>query len=123
VSVGDRAPDVELLAPHGGRTRLHRLLGERFVAVTFTDVRTDAPVAREVPDGLEHVLVSNEDAPVDSPFRDRTYYDLGGAAAARFGAAPGTTYLIRPDDYVAAVEPAGGAAVTRLFEAALAPRG
>jgi hypothetical protein len=67
--------------------------------------------------GGGHYLISWFDAPADSGLRDRTFYDPGDRLRKRFGAKRGTTYLVRPDDHIAAIEAAGGRPVRQIYEA------
>jgi 3-(3-hydroxy-phenyl)propionate hydroxylase len=117
VTTGDRAPDGLLFGPDGRRVRLQQLLGAAFVALTFDDVR-NGPELMTMPQSpaLRHYLITHYDAPHDSGLRDRSFYDPGGSLTQRFGADPGTTYLVRPDGHVARVEPPGGRRVEQLYE-------
>jgi 3-(3-hydroxy-phenyl)propionate hydroxylase len=118
VQVGDRVPDEMLFGPDGRRHRLHELVGVHFAAFTFDDARNrpKIPPLEEQPAFLRHYLVSPFDAPHDTGLRDRTFWDVGGSVARRFRAAPGSTFLVRPDGHVAAIEPPGGRPVRRLYE-------
>ncbi len=118
VLMGDRAPDGVLFGPDGRRRWLHELLGVSFTAFTFDDARNKPRVAPldQQPLFLRHYLVSPVDAPHDTGLRDRTFWDVGGRLAGRFHAQPGTTFLIRPDGHVAAIEPPGGRPVRQLYE-------
>ncbi len=117
VTAGDRVPDGLLFGPDGRRVRLHQLLGAAFVALTFDDVRNE-PDLMPMPQSpaLRHYLITHFDAPHDSGLRDRSFYDPGESLTQRFRAAPGTTYLIRPDGHVAGVEPPGGRSVEQMCE-------
>lgn len=116
---GDRVPDGDLMNAFGRTVRLHTILGAQFVALTFDDAR-DRP---QLPAGdsalVRHYLVTSSDAPHNSGLRDRSFLDPGGRLADRFGIRPGDTVLIRPDGYVAAVEPRGGKTVDALFRRAV----
>lgn len=118
VGSGDRAPDGPLFGPDGRRHTLHEMLGVSFAAFTFDDVRNGPRITsqEEQSASLRHYLISPFDAPHDTGLRDRTFWDVGGALAKRYGAEPGTTVLIRPDGHVAAVEPPGGRPAVRLYE-------
>lgn len=117
VTSGDRAPDGLLFGPDGRRVRLQQLLGAAFVALTFDDVRNE-PELMPMPQSpaLRHYLITHFDAPHDSGLRDRSFYDPGESLTQRFRAAPGTTYLIRPDGHVAGVESSGGRSVEQLYK-------
>jgi len=118
VQVGDRAPDGMLFGPDGRRRWLHELIGVSFAAFTFDDARNrpEIPPLREQMPYLRHYLISPFDAPHDTGLRDRTFWDVGGSVARRFHAQPGSTFLVRPDGHVAAIEPPGGRPVQRLYE-------
>jgi len=118
VQVGDRAPDGMLFGPDGRRRWLHELVGVSFAAFTFDDARNrpGLPPLQDQQPFLRHYLVSPFDAPHDTGLRDRTFWDVGERLTRRFHAEPGTTYLIRPDGHVAAIEPAGGRPAQRLYE-------
>lgn len=118
VLMGDRAPDGMLLGPDGRRRWLHELVGVSFAAFTFDDARNKPglPPLSQQPLFLRHYLISPFDAPHDTGLRDRTFWDVGGKLAQRFHAKPGTTFLIRPDGHIAAIEPSGGRSVQRLYE-------
>ncbi|MBI4694872.1 MAG: FAD-dependent oxidoreductase [Gammaproteobacteria bacterium] len=77
------APCVD--APLGSGWLLEKL-GGRFVALHFA---ADDAAQRQVPAGVELVVVRPAD-------------DREGLAARRYDAAPGTTYLVRPDQHVCA---------------------
>jgi 3-(3-hydroxy-phenyl)propionate hydroxylase len=99
---GDRVPDGWLMSPDGRLVRLHSLLGQTFVALRFDDARTASLAPVEGP-GVTQYLISWFDAPLDSPWRSRTFYDPGAALTRRFGGVPGSTWLVRPDGHVAAL--------------------
>lgn len=118
VLVGDRIPDGTLFDSMGHRRWLHELVDLNFLALTFDDVRNKPsipPLAEQQP-FLKHYLISPFDAPHDLGLRDQTLWDVGGALTRRFHARPGTTFLVRPDCHVAAIEPAEGRSVRTLYE-------
>jgi 3-(3-hydroxy-phenyl)propionate hydroxylase len=118
VEVGDRAPDGLLHDGAGREIRLHDLFGRSFVALYFTDARhrPDIPV-NDTP-WLVHYAVSRWDAPLDSGIRDRSLLDAGNRVTRRYGCAPDTMVLVRPDDHIAAIEPmASGVAQAAYFAA------
>lgn len=93
--------DVCLDAPvhrHGEPCWLLERLGNEFTCLYFVGAGASPAqeVARQLPDGVRLVRVGNDDAnAVD-------LVDTDGGLGRRYGAAPGTTYLIRPDQHVAA---------------------
>lgn len=103
IGCGDRVPDGRVVGPDGRVRRLHDLLGDDFVALTFIDRPSEAPLLNNCPGGLTQVFISFRDAPLDCAARNRTYFDIRGTLTKRFGATPGTTYLVRPDDFTAAI--------------------
>jgi 3-(3-hydroxy-phenyl)propionate hydroxylase len=105
VEVGDRAPDGLLHDASGREIRLHDLLGRTFVALYFTDTRRRPELPLADTRWLVHYAVSRWDAPLDSGIRDRCLLDAGSRLTLRYGCAPDTMVLIRPDDHIAAIEP------------------
>jgi 3-(3-hydroxy-phenyl)propionate hydroxylase len=83
-------------------------VGNRFMALLHVDdpAAVDADLAREIralagaPVALEVVLVAAK--PGRAPAGLRVFADSGGRFAERYDSAPGTVYLIRPDQHVAA---------------------
>jgi 3-(3-hydroxy-phenyl)propionate hydroxylase len=118
VRAGDRVPDGNLFGPDGRRHTLHELVSVAFVAFTFDDVRNRPRVtpSEEQSPLLRHYIISPFDAPHDTGLRDRTFWDIGSTITRRFDAEPGTTFLVRPDGHVAAVEPPGGRSARSLYE-------
>ncbi|OBF01148.1 hypothetical protein A5776_08820 [Mycolicibacterium elephantis] len=115
IARGDRVPDGSIFGPDGRLRRLHSLLGHDFVALTFVDWPAEAPLLTDPPPGLAQVLISCRDAPLDSRARGRTYFDVRGTLTKRFGAKSGTTYLVRPDDFTAAITSAESAAIVSAY--------
>lgn len=115
IARGDRVPDGSIFGPDGRLRRLHSLLGHDFVALTFVDWPAEAPLLTDPPPGLAQVLISCRDAPLDSGARGRTYFDVRGTLTKRFGAKSGTTYLVRPDDFTAAITSAEPAAIVTAY--------
>ena len=77
VEPGDRIPDALVHTPEGREQRLHDLVGDRFLALYFTDVRRRPPVPVERSPALVHFAVSRWDAPLDGGIRDRALLDPG----------------------------------------------
>jgi 3-(3-hydroxy-phenyl)propionate hydroxylase len=105
VEVGDRAPDGLLQDAAGQEVRLHDLFGPSFVALYFTDTRRRPAIPANDTPWLKHYAVSRWDTPLDSDIRTRSLLDPGGRIARRYGCEPDTMVLVRPDDYIAAIEP------------------
>jgi len=118
VRPGDRAPDLPLVA-EDGIVHTHDLCADAFVALYFTDTRRRPAVPAQDSKALHHYLVSRWDAPHDSGLRDRALFDPAERVTRRFGVAPDTMVLLRPDGHVAAIEPwdpqAGGDRAGELY--------
>jgi 3-(3-hydroxy-phenyl)propionate hydroxylase len=104
VRAGDRAPDLPLVGEEGP-VHLHDLCADAFVALYFTDTRRRPAVPAQDSKALRHYIVSRWDAPHDSGLRDRALFDPAERVTRRFGVAPDTLVLLRPDGHVAAIEP------------------
>ena len=118
VAVGDRLPDYLVHTPDGRQQRIHDLCAGKFIALYFADVRRRPVVPANVSPALDHWVVSRFDAPFDSGLRDRSMLDPGNALFRRLGIAPGTLLLVRPDEYIAAIEPMGDSVSAQaLYEA------
>jgi 3-(3-hydroxy-phenyl)propionate hydroxylase len=120
VEVGDRAPDGIVHDSEGRPVRLHDLFGRSFVALYFTDTRRRPDIPKNDLSWLTHYAVSRWDAPRDSAIRDRSLLDVGGRLARRYGCAPETMVLVRPDDHVAAIAPMSPGLAESAYRAALA---
>ena len=120
VMLGDRAPDGIVHDGDGQPRRLHDLLGEAFVALYFTDVRRQPAIPANEHPWLRHYAVSRWDAPRDSAIRGRALLDPGDLVTKRYGCAPNTMVLVRPDDHIAAIAPMTPGAAERAYRAALA---
>ncbi len=109
---GDMVPGAPMDdAPmrQGGQARwLLDAVGSRFTAVMFVNAAT-APDAAQLTQfaalaqqtiPVDVLLISAQSAP--EPAGPATLHDTAGRFAQRFDARPGTTYLIRPDQHVAA---------------------
>jgi 3-(3-hydroxy-phenyl)propionate hydroxylase len=103
VRPGDRAPDLPLVGTEG-IVHLHDLCADAFVALYFTDTRRRPAVPAQDSRALRHFVVSRWDAPHDSGLRDRALFDPAERVTKRFGVAPDTLVLLRPDGHVAAIE-------------------
>lgn len=115
IRVGDRVPDMPLFDGHGRRIHLHDLCDDSFVALHFADVRRRPDLPADDLPGLRSYVVSRWDAPLDSGLRERTLLDVGDRVLDRFGCGSDVVVLVRPDDHVAAILPAGSGAVTDLY--------
>src|SRR5690606_8780997 len=80
-----------------------------FVLALFCGARAPAAATqaalRKLADGavpLRIVLVGDGSAPLDAPAGCAVVYDHQGCLAQRYDARPGTCYLLRPDQHVAA---------------------
>lgn len=115
VRAGDRAPDLVLQSPTG-RTSIHDLCRDSFVALYFTDVRRRPEIPLNGSPALQHYAVSRWDAPHDSGLRDRALFDPGSVATNRYGVPAESVVLIRPDGHIAAVAPMGTGVAAELYE-------
>jgi len=120
VEVGDRAPDGLVHDGSGREVRLHDLFGRSFVALYFTDTRRRPLIPENDTPWLKHYAISRWDAPLDSGLRDRALFDSGSRVASRYGCAPDTMVLVRPDDHIAAIEPMAPGRAEAAYHAALA---
>jgi 3-(3-hydroxy-phenyl)propionate hydroxylase len=114
VRAGDRAPDLVLQSPTG-RTTIHDLCRDSFVALYFTDVRRRPEIPVNQSPALQHYAVSRWDAPHDSGLRDRALFDPGSVATNRYGVPPESVVLIRPDGHIAAVAPMAAGVAEQLY--------
>ena len=122
VEIGDRAPDGLLHDGNGREIRLHDLLGRSFVALYFTDTRRRPDIPVNDTPWLAHYAVSRWDAPLNSGIRDRSLLDAGNRLALRYGCAPDTMVLVRPDDHIAAIEPMAAGKAQAAYAAAIGTR-
>src|SRR5947208_12745052 len=81
-------------APVADRSGQSMFLTEAFIksGTRFTLMSFGNGAAMEPPEGVAMVRIGGDDG----------FVDTAGLAGARYGAEPGTTYLLRPDGYVAA---------------------
>jgi 3-(3-hydroxy-phenyl)propionate hydroxylase len=114
VRAGDRAPDLVLQSPTG-RTTIHDLCRDSFVALYFTDVRRRPDIPVNDSPALKHYAVSRWDAPHDSGLRDRALFDPGSVATKRYGVPAESVVLIRPDGHIAAVAPLRAGVAEELY--------
>lgn len=112
---GDRTPDAQpLVLPDGSRGRLFDLLrgtGHTLLLLTGQGEETAAPADlaafasavenRFGPLVRAFVVTGSGSAGGSEPAGPGIVLDLDGALHSRYGAGPGTAYLIRPDGYVA----------------------
>jgi 3-(3-hydroxy-phenyl)propionate hydroxylase len=120
VLIGDRAPDGVVHDADGRQIRLHDLFGRAFVALYFTDARRRPHIPPNDEPWLRHLAVSRWDAPRDSEIRARCLLDSGNRVTERYGCAPETMVLVRPDDHIAAITPMAPGAAQVAYRAALA---
>ena len=119
VEIGDRAPDGVVQDSQGHTVRLHDLFGRSFVALYFTDARRQPAIPANEQPWLKHYVVSRWDPPRTSGIRDRALLDVGNAITQRYGCAPDTMVLVRPDDHIAAIAPMAQGAAQAAYYAAL----
>jgi 3-(3-hydroxy-phenyl)propionate hydroxylase len=111
VSVGDRIPDMDVFDGSGRVRRVHELVDDTFAALHFVDVRKRPVIPTVAPSGLSHFVVSRWDAPLDSGLRNQAILDIGDQFRQRLGLEADSIVLVRPDDHIAAILPAGGPVV------------
>lgn len=93
---GAPAADAPVLSPTGGRGWFLQQTGDRFITLLFTDhYRPEAQIA-----GVPVLQILPPEASLSSGVA--AIIDAEGLLAERFDATPGTTYLLRPDQHVAA---------------------
>jgi len=119
IMLGDRAPDGLLHDSEGCQIRLHDLFGRSFVALYFTDVRRRPEIPENDLPWLRHYAVSRWDAPRNSEIRGRSLLDPGNLVTERYGCAPNSMVLVRPDDHIAAINPIMAGAAEAAYHAAL----
>ena len=109
---GAPAPDAPVQVAEGEPWLLRRL-GGRFTLLRFVDDPAEAALGG-VPDGVDVVTVARSGRPDGA-----TVIDRDGTAFARWDAADGSAYLVRPDQHVAARwrTPEPGAIATALARA------
>jgi 3-(3-hydroxy-phenyl)propionate hydroxylase len=117
--IGDRAPDGIVYDSDGRQFRLHDLFGRAFVALYFTDARRQPEIPRNTTPWLKHYVVSRWDAPRQSSSRDRALLDPGDRLLTRYGCAPGTMVLVRPDDHITAITRMSPGAAEAAYRAAI----
>jgi 3-(3-hydroxy-phenyl)propionate hydroxylase len=87
---GASMPDAPIAAANGQPMFLTEALIKAGTRFTLLEFRNGAAV--DAPEGVETIRIGGEDG----------FVDAKGLARARYDAEPGTTYLLRPDGYVAA---------------------
>jgi 3-(3-hydroxy-phenyl)propionate hydroxylase len=112
---GDRIPDAVLHGPAGRPVRLHDLIDDSFVALYFTDVRRRPRIPENRP-GLQHLVVSHRDAPLDGGLRERSLFDVGDRFRQLVGCPSDTLVLVRPDDHIAAIASMHAASAEDLYQ-------
>lgn len=98
MSPGEPCMDAPMLDAAGERTWLLNHMGGSFKVMVFAETEGDIPEASALPDGVGCLVVATRPLDTDLP----QLVDVAGFAADRYGKAPGVTYLIRPDQHVAA---------------------
>ena len=93
---GAPAADAPVLTPTGERRWFLQQVGDRFTVLRFAD--TCLPDAEVPGTTVLHILPAGASV---SP-NTKALIDVDGLLAARFDASPGTTYLLRPDQHIAA---------------------
>jgi 3-(3-hydroxy-phenyl)propionate hydroxylase len=91
---GDACLDAPLVASGAARWLLESLGGD-FICLYFVGEQTPAALSAGLPRAVRLVAVSRD-------FRADACQDSAGVLAARYDARPGTLYLIRPDQHIAA---------------------
>ncbi len=91
---GDACLDAPLVASGDARWLLE-ILGGDFICLYFVGEQTPAALSACLPRAVRLVAVSRD-------FRADACQDSTGVLAARYDALPGTLYLIRPDQHIAA---------------------
>jgi len=110
---GDMVPGAPLddapLHRHGQATWLLDEVGGRFVLLAFVDEHGPTPALQAQLDALQapvaltvRWVMPAGSVPSGSEHRDDCLYDTQGLLAQRLDARPGTAYLVRPDQHVAA---------------------
>ena len=128
LAAGSACPDAPVTGPDGREGWLLDRLGHGFVALVFAGPDGTAPEGwQALPPAIRPLLVLPADArpAEDAPFA--TILDRSGHVRARYGGRPGSAYLIRPDQHVAAgfaaFDPAALAAAHRRATGQPADRG
>ena len=94
---GAPASDAPIRLASGEQDWFVQLLGDKFSAVVFAD---DYQAIENLPDATVWQVLSPEVG--SQANQERVIIDCDGLLAKRYDARPGTTYLFRPDQHVAA---------------------
>jgi hypothetical protein len=104
IQAGRRMPDCDFVTLYGERFDLLREIGaRRHVALLFAD-GSQPPVT--LPDEIPAFVVYERTSPHQkhrSPAHAEALFDVAGRWRRRVGLRPGSTVLVRPDGYIAAV--------------------
>jgi 3-(3-hydroxy-phenyl)propionate hydroxylase len=95
---GAPVADAPVITANGERHWFLQQVGDRFITLLFTDVYSPSIEMSETM--VLQVLPAGASAPPHA--NAKAIVDVDGLLAARFDARPGTTYLLRPDQHVAA---------------------
>ncbi|WP_279357945.1 FAD-dependent oxidoreductase [Methylobacterium indicum] len=99
---GDPCADAPVVDAAGGEGWLLDRLGGPFTLLVFADGAAGLDRLAELAPGLRVVVVASAAMPGAPARTTDVLHDAQGLAARRYGAGPGTVFLIRPDAHIAA---------------------